>query len=176
MQIKAFILKVPRGMLLISLFLTVSSFLGFLHPYYISVTEIRVNSVQRTVNLSCKLFTDDLQNALDKLYGAKADISKRNAVCDSLINKYVKERLDISIGKQKADFKFIGYEIEEEATWCYFEAPLPSYEQVVNVRSSILFDFIESQTNLLHCYYNQERKSFKLDKPSQDAVFNFSAK
>lgn len=119
------------------------------------------------------MFTDDLQNALNKLYHAKIDLLKGNATCDSLINLYVKERLEVSVGGTTADLKFMGFEIEEEAAWCYFEAKLPSNEKTVKVTSSILYDFIESQTNFLHCYYNNERKSFKLENPNQETEFRF---
>jgi len=150
-----------------------SSFAANPHPYYISVTEIRFDSNQKTVSLSCKMFTDDLQNALDKLYKTRANLMKKSQEADSLISKYVKAKLEIVSGGQKADFHYLGYEIEEEATWCYFEAKLISNEKQVKIKSSILYDFIESQTNFVHCYYNNERKSYKLDNPNQSATFSF---
>jgi hypothetical protein len=173
MQIKDYIFK-PLHLFLLLLFLTVfSSFTKKAHPYYISVTEIRLNAEQKTVSLSCKMFTDDLQNALGKLYRMHADLSKNKPLYDSLINIYVKERMEVYVGNRKIDFKYVGYEMEEEATWCYFESKLPSDEKSIKVRSALLYDFIESQTNFLHCYYDKERKSFKLDNPTQSAVFTF---
>lgn len=119
------------------------------------------------------MFTDDLQDALYKLYGAKVDLIQKNPVNDTLITRYVKERIAVSMKNEHVDLTYIGYEIEEEATWCYFESSIVSDEKVISVKSSILYDFLESQTNFLHCYYNGNRKSFKLDHPDQSAVFSF---
>jgi hypothetical protein len=119
------------------------------------------------------MFTDDLQNSLNKLYKTPVDIMKKSPKLDSLVNLYVKARLEVSVGDKKIDFHYLGYEIEEEATWCYFESELPSDNKTVSVKSSILYDFIESQTNFLHCYYKEDRKSFKLDSPNQLAIFKF---
>jgi hypothetical protein len=168
MQIKGFILEST-----ISFFLMFNSFTTNLHPYFISVTEIRLSPEKKMISVSCKMFTDDLQNALNKLNKTPVDMMKKSSKVDSLVNFYVKARLEVSVGDKKIVFHYLGYEIEEEATWCYFESKLPSDEKVVSVKSFILYDFIESQTNFLHCYYNEERKSFKLDNPNQSAIFKF---
>jgi hypothetical protein len=173
MQIKGIIFKVANFALVISFFLVCNSFKANPHPYFISVTELRLNSGQKTISLSCKMFTDDLQMALSKLHKGQVDLMNKNLKPDSLVSTYVKHRLEVFVGDKKIDFKYLGYEIEEEATWCYFESTLPSEEKSVNVRSSILYDFIESQVNFIHCYYNNDRKSYKLDKPDQSAVFVF---
>ena len=153
--------------------LVLTSFNKKIHPFYVSVTEIRVDTQKKAISLSCKMFTDDLQNALYKLYKAKVDLTRRNPVNDSLITRYVKERITVSLKNKSVDLKFVGYEIEEEATWCYFECGLVSDDKVISVKNSILYDFLESQANFLHCYYNGYRKSFKLDNPDQSAVFSF---
>lgn len=162
-----------RTILLISLFLTFSSLNIAVHPYYISVTEIRIDPGKRSVSLSCRMFTDDLQNALGKLYNARPDLVKRTGQCDSLINKYVQERVEIMVGNSKVNFSYVGYEMEEEAAWCYFEGQLPSDARSVKVAVSLLYDFLETQTNFIHCYYNADKKSFKLVNPNREAAFIF---
>ena len=157
-------------------FFWISSFRSVSHPYYVSVTEIRITSEKRTMSLSCKMFTDDLQDALASLYKLPADLAKRNIQCDSLINLYVQQRMRIEIGAENVEYKFIGYEIEEEAVWCYFESSFSSAGKQINVRSSILYDFLETQANFIHCYYDGERKSFKLVNPAQEASFDFDKK
>jgi hypothetical protein len=119
------------------------------------------------------MFIDDLQDAMSTLYKTPVELLKRSLKCDSLISVYVKERLQVSVGAKIVDFKFIGYEIEEESTWCYFESKLPSDEKLVKIRTSILYDFLETQTNFLHCFYNSEKKNFKLVNPNKEASFAF---
>jgi hypothetical protein len=82
------------------------------HPYYISMTEIRIDTNKKTVNTSCRMFTDDLQQALFKLYGKRVDLQKQDTAALPLLRRYISERLQLSIGGQLTKFKLIGYEIE----------------------------------------------------------------
>lgn len=159
--------------LLFSCSMGLFAFVPYLHPYHVSITEIRIDPEKKAVNISCKMFTDDIQDAMSTLYKVPVELLKKQASCDSLISKYVHERLEVSVGGMKLDYKYIGYEIEEESVWCYFESALPSAEKSVKVRTSILYDFLDEQANFLHCYYKTERKSFKLENPDKEAAFTF---
>ncbi len=163
----------PSRLILLSFLFAFSSFAPALHPYYVSVTEIRIDTEKKTASVSCKMFTDDLQDAMSTLYKVPVELLKKSPKVDSLISVYVKERLAVSVGTQKLDYTFIGYEIEEESAWCYFEAALSSNERSVAVKASLLYDFLAEQTNFLHCFYNSEKKSFKLTNPAQEASFSF---
>ncbi|MFN8711392.1 MAG: DUF6702 family protein [Bacteroidota bacterium] len=143
------------------------------HPYYISMTEIRIDTNKKTVNTSCRMFTDDLQQALFKLYGKRVDLQKQDTTALPLLRRYISERLQISIGGQLTKFKLIGYEIEEEATWCYLETTPYTQPGKVQITSKLLYDFLPEQTNFIHCYRNTERKSTKLVNPETQASFEF---
>jgi hypothetical protein len=45
-----------------------------LHPYYMSVTEFEYKPAEKEVQVSCKIFTDDLEATLKKEYKRKVDI------------------------------------------------------------------------------------------------------
>ena len=44
---------------------------GFPHPYYISVVEINHNPTDKTLEISCKIFTNDFEATLEKNYKTK---------------------------------------------------------------------------------------------------------
>ena len=142
-----------------------------LHPYYISVTEIRADSKQHTMNISCRMFTDDLQNALYKIHHCKADLEKGESQCDEALGKYISDHLQILIGGKPIALKFIGYEIEEEATWCYLEVAFSYSGETVEVHNRLLYDFLPEQTNMVHFYRDGQRKSFKLVNPEEKVNF-----
>ncbi|MCA0238968.1 MAG: hypothetical protein LCH81_21525 [Bacteroidetes bacterium] len=139
------------------------------HPYYISVTEIRSDTQQQTFNVSCRMFTDDLQNALYQLYRYQADLEKTDSKHDPWLQKYIGEHLQISIGGKPVAFRFVGYEIEEEATWCYLEATSFPGEGPADIRNRLLYDFLPEQTNMIHFYRNGQRSSYKLVNPDASA-------
>ena len=144
-----------------------------MHPYYVSVSEVRIDSISKSVNVSCKLFTDDLQDALYRINKTPVDLSVQSENQQKMLENYFKERLKLTIGLKAIPLVFIGYEIEEEATWCYFEFnKIDSFGKVIIV-NTLLYDYLPEQTNLIHCYYNLQRKSYKLNKPDKVAVFEF---
>ena len=46
---------------------------GVKHPYYLSVVEVNHNATDKTLEISCKIFTNDFENTLEKNYKSKVD-------------------------------------------------------------------------------------------------------
>jgi hypothetical protein len=150
-----------------------SSF-AFKHPFYVSITEVRVDTSSRNVAISCRMFADDLQDALYKLQQFKKEIKPgQDEETKAALNKYVQPRLKVWIGQEEVSYSMLGYEIEEEAVWCHFEGNFKSSNRKIKVHNSILYDFISGQTNMVHCYLQKERKSSKLLNPQKELVFEF---
>lgn len=149
--------------------------LNIFHPFYVSVTEIEYNKNTRTVQVSVRVFFDDFEKALEKKYKTKVNILKpanRKAV-DVWIAAYLKDHLKINANGKILDLKYQGYEIEEDAAWCYFEtAELEAVTQL-NIENNILFEQHSSQSNMIHAIVNGKRKSTKLDNPKSTAMFTF---
>lgn len=172
MQINRIISKLFVLIILLSI---ISLFLSLkpAHPYYVSISEIRIDTVSKSVNVSCKLFIDDLQDALYRINKIPVNLFKQENENNTMLENYFKERFKLSIGSKALPLKFIGYEIEEEAAWCYLEANKIESSGKVIVLNSLLYDYLPDQTNFIHCYYNQQRKSFKLNNPEKIAIFEF---
>lgn len=151
--------------------------LGFLiqpseHPFYVSVTEIRSDTAKKTFQVSCRMFTDDLQDALYRKYGFKAELARpQGADADGQLAIYLQERLQITVNGRPVELRWVGYEIEEEATWCYFEAAEFPGMGPVEVQNRLLYDYLSGQTNLIHLYRNGARSSSKLDYPDVRVSF-----
>ncbi|MBL7885034.1 MAG: hypothetical protein JNL69_13255 [Bacteroidia bacterium] len=173
MQIKQLIFKI---LFCVVLFLPNSLFVSpnvYSHPFYVSVTEFRMDVANKKMSLSCRLFTDDFQNALFKLYAKKVDFTKKDVALETLIANYINSHLSVFVGAKQVEFTYVGNENEEEATWCYFEAKLNTTDKKIRIKNSLLYDFIDSQTNFIHCYYNDNRQSYKLVNPENEKLFEF---
>src|SRR5687767_3280711 len=88
-----------------------------LHPFFVSVTEIQHNSKDRSLEISCKIFTDDFEKTLRQNYKTHIDLlnPRDKAVMDKLISAYIKKRLRIISDGALLNLQFIGYENDEEA-------------------------------------------------------------
>ena len=67
----------------------------------------------------------------------------------------------------------MGYEIQKESTWTYFEITKVPEAKKIEVDCSLLFDFEKSQINIFHVKSKGVEKSYKLDYPASVAVFDF---
>ncbi|MBL0912762.1 MAG: hypothetical protein IBJ09_10360 [Bacteroidia bacterium] len=145
------------------------------HPFYVSITEIHIQPQQQLIQLSCRMFADDLEDALRRLNGVAADllVPKDEATVNALLNAYVQARVQIQVNGVPQQLEYIGYESDEEAVWVHFEGKLTETPGRVDVNNSLLFDFLPGQTNMLHCYLDEKRQSTKLDCPERKAVFQW---
>jgi hypothetical protein len=119
------------------------------------------------------MFTDDLQEAIYKLYKAPIDLNNNDENNKLLLSKYLSEKFGLKIGNSKIDLHLIGYENVEEATWCYLEGKFTTNSKAVSVENSLLYDFLKEQTNMIHCYFDKERKRYKLENPKSKFLFDF---
>jgi hypothetical protein len=160
------------GVLLFKWLITASA---FLHPFYVSVTEIAHDKSKNELQVSCRIFADDLENAIKKQYKAPLDIMHpaNRAVADSLISVYLSKHLFITADGKAVHLQYLGYKIEEEAAWCFLAAEkVPAFKRA-HVRNDILYNEHPNQINMIHVIQHEVRKSTKLDNPKADADFDF---
>jgi hypothetical protein len=171
MQIKRILPYFSSLLAVFFLFLLTSSKVA--HPFYVSMTEVKVDTLAKTVSVSCRMFTDDLQDALFKSHQLKKDIIPGDADVKEALSAYINKRFNVFVGNQEVSLKFIGFEIEEESTWAYLEGSFNKNSKKVTLKNSLLYDFIPGQNNMMHCYFQEVRKSNKLSNPKKEVVFEF---
>jgi len=154
---------------------TTSSTEAAKHPFYIAVTEINLNTSDKTLEVSCKMFADDLEQIIEKNNHTQLDISadKDKSKFDSYIPAYVKSHLNLSVDGKAIDLSYIGFEKEKESAYCYFQAENISSVKKIDINNSILHDFTSDQINIIHVIVNGKRQSTKLDYPNTTANFSF---
>ncbi len=150
-------------------------FLSFFHPFYISVTEINHNAKSKTIEVSTKIFFDDLERDIENENKISFDIIKpqNKSQVNLLISKYVKKHLQIKVDGKLLSMNYLGYEIKEDAAWCYFEIPKISKVKQIEINDDILFQLHKEQVNMLNVVINGQRQSTKLDAPDSKVVFKF---
>ncbi len=146
-----------------------------LHPFYISVVEINHNPKEKTAEISVRIFSEDLEKTIKKYTTARIDINNPpdKAFMDKQVNNYISQKLKLKINGQPASLTYIGYEIQKESAWCYFEVANIAELKKLEVDCSLLYDFEKSQTNILHVKSKGAEKHYKLDYPKTATVFDF---
>lgn len=145
------------------------------HPVYISVTEINHNAAEKSLEITCKFFTDDFEQVLTKKAGAVVSISKPRdqAALDAVMAEYIFERLSLKTDGKPVQLSYLGFEKEEDVTYCYLQAEVMAAPKKVEAFNTLLHDLNSNQINIMHVTVNGKRISTKLDFPKSGAVFEF---
>ncbi len=145
------------------------------HPIFMSVTQIEQNAKEKTLEVSCKIFTDDFEKALRAAYKSKIDLldEKQKPVMDKFVNDYVQKHLKLVVDGKIVTMKYIGYESIEDAINNYFEVQNIGTVTKIEITDDILYEFKPDQISLLHVTVGGKRKSIKLSNPESKAVMVF---
>lgn len=149
--------------------------LSMAHPFFMSVIDINHNQKEATLEISVRVFSDDLEKTLQQYSKQKINILSKND--KSLIEKqllaYMTEHLKLTVNSKPVRFSLLGYEQQMESTWCYFEVEQQAVVNQVAVDCSLLYDYETNQVNIVHVKSKGVQKTYKLDYPKRDVSFSF---
>lgn len=161
-------------LLLLIIILPLISFTA-LHKYYVSVTEIEYVSEQKSVQIISRIFIDDFESLLRNRYDERLTLDLENE--DDLVNyyteKYLKEKLKITINGQSVEFNFIGKEYEEDIMLSYLEIVDVDDISSIQVTNRILFELFPEHKNIVRFKINSKNKSILLIKENDKGLLNF---
>lgn len=146
------------------------------HPLHVSVVEVNHNKAERTLEIQCKVYTDDFESTLSKLFKQKTDLISPalHLSMDTLVERYLSQRVRFAINGKAYKTNYIGFEHEKEAVYAYIEiAEVPANIQEIQFDISILHDLYDDQIILVHATVNGQRKSAKLDYPQSKGNLTF---
>lgn len=152
------------------------AFIGVvLHPFYVSITDIAYNAEAKRIEVSCRIFYDDLETALQAEGIAKPDLinpGNRPSI-DSALSRYLVKNLRLTADGKPMSLQYLGYEIADDVAWCYLEAGSVPQPGSLAIDNRILFGQFSKQSNIMHVTVGGKRKSVKLDNPTSKAALDF---
>jgi len=146
-----------------------------LHPLYVTVTEINHNAKDKTLEISCKIFTNDFEAALEKATHSKIDLSqpKDKDVADKLVSDYIEKHFQIKVDSKPVILQFIGSEKQTDATWSYFQVNNISSVKKIEIMNNLLYETFDGQIAIMHVMVSGNRQSTKISSPQVNASFDF---
>ena len=145
------------------------------HEFHLSLTEIRHNSESRSIEVSIKLFTDDLLVALEQAGAPKMELGTENEPpeANELIESYLKAHFKLMVNGKPTEFTYLGKEAELDATWCFVEVKDVKKVQNIEVQNTLLLEAFDDQTNMINLNINGRKKSGLARKGSKNLKFEF---
>lgn len=151
-----------------------------MHPVHVTVTNIDFNAKQRSFDISIKIFTDDVEGAIQKNHNVSLFLGKtnENKEADKFLEEYIRNNFNISINSDnfaERKMKMVRKEMSEGALWIYFSYSITKKIETLQVQNSLLNDYYPDMTNLVIIKVNETETGYSLNKSTTSFKINSSS-
>lgn len=152
------------------------SFLFSFHPIHLSITEIEHNEKSKALQMTMRIFVDDLELSIQKKSGdEELDLLEpgKGRTTDQLVKEYLADKLKVKVDKKLVKTNYLGHEIEGPAMICYIEIENIKKYTTIEVTNRVILETHDDQSNLVNINYKDKVKSIRLtnDNPTQSVTF-----
>ena len=148
------------------MFIKIIICLFLIHPYYVSVSESVYNEEKSSLQITKKIFYDDLELVLkNENKNENFDIlnSKKDLV-NSYIENYIQKNMLFKIDGKLKELKYIGHEIINSRINSYFEIINIKNIKSIQIKDTSLLDYFDNQENLTYFEIDNQRFTIRLRK------------
>lgn len=146
------------------------------HKFYLSVTNIAYSKKDDALQITTRIFIEDLEKVLEERYDIKIylDSEKESKLANEYIEKYLRTKFVVQIDGENRKYDFIGKKYDTDIVICYMEVPridLPNIK-IIQIQNEVLTDIFDEQQNVVHFKINGKKKSFVLTKSDTKGMLN----
>lgn len=144
------------------LFLSLTS-LDF-HKFYISIYQIEYSKEKKMIQITSRIFIDDMNKALENKYGKKTHLSEKNETKEDveLMNKYIAENFTIKVNGKLQTIDFVSKNIDNNVIIGYYKIPAIAIIKTIEVKNTVLMDLFPEQQNIIQSKINGEKENLLL--------------
>jgi hypothetical protein len=120
------------------------------HEFYVSISELAIKD--DTLQISMRLFTDDLEKALNERSETKIFLNDPSRTDKNFIHirDYIDSRFSVSNAAKADHIHWLGHEFEDDVCWVYGEVPVDPELRILFIKHTVLMDIYSRQQNILH--------------------------
>ena len=138
------------------------------HKFYVSVTNIGYSEKDDALQITSRVFIDDLGQVLKERYDIDAKLStdEESKLADAYLEKYFRAKFMVEINGENKSYEIIGRKYDNDVCIFYLELAaieLPSVKSI-QIQNKMLTDLFDEQQNVVHFKINGKKKSFVLIK------------
>ena len=151
------------------LFLAIWTNCIIMHPIYVSMTNMDIDAQKGDIELSIRIFTDDLETVLHNKYNVHGWIGSESEHQDSrrLLTEYVNDRFRVVVNNDiRIELATDSITIVGDMLWFNMTGSAKQTIKQIEIYNLLLLDFFSNQKNLMiiGTGANQREKGFNLDR------------
>jgi len=147
-----------------------------MHKYYISLTKVEYKKDEKLLQITMRIFIDDLEQTLNSTYDKNIELALPNesANIDTLIGKYVNTKFTIKINSLEKTYFYLGKEYENDVVYLYIELKNIDNINSIEVKNNMLMEVFPDQKNIIKLNINSIKKTFLLTDQKDKDLLKFS--
>jgi len=156
------------------LFLSLSAFA--FHKFYMGVFQVNYASEKKMIQITSRIFVDDLNNGIEKKYHKKTFIGTEKETPEDveLLKKYLAENCIIKVNGQPKAITFLSKEVESgDVLVCYSRIKDIDKFKTLEIQNTILVDWNAEQQNITHISAFGTKKSVLFTESSRKEVLKY---
>ncbi len=168
--------KVTKKIWFLCLFLLLLPLGLWAHPLHVSLCQVDFNPKEKTLQISVKIFADDLLNALKRQKVQDLFLGEENEdpKSDEYIFNYLKSNLAFIVNGNKSDYRYIGKEMEDDAVWCFVQINNITDLKKIEVNNRVLTEVFNDQNNIVEVNRNGKILNLLLNRKNPSGILDFS--
>lgn len=146
-----------------------------LHKFYVSITQVQFVPSKKRIEITSRIFLDDLNKVLEKKYQKKILTSTKTVSNEEqlILKKYLNDHFKIKVNGQSKAYQFHIVELEEDVAVVYLSVQEVKSVLQLDIQNSLLMDLYADQQNIMHFTGNGEKKSLNFTETSKVQMLKF---
>ncbi|WPO80852.1 DUF6702 family protein [Flavobacterium sp. KACC 22761] len=156
------------------LFLLLSAFA--FHKFYMGVFQVNYAADKKMIQITSRIFVDDLNNGIEKKYHKKTFIGTEKETPEDveILKKYLAENFTIKVNGQPKVIAFLSKEVESgDVLVCYSRIKDIDKFKTLEISNTILVDWNAEQQNITHISAFGTKKSVLFTESSRKEVLKY---
>ena len=149
---------------------------AMVHKFYVSVTHMEYSEENSAIQITTRIFIDDLEEVLNARYDINAALATEEEVsgADTFIKRYLDSKMRVNINGEQMSYDYVGKEYKDDLVICYLEIDQIQLSEVlsVEVTNDLLTEFFDEQQNVVHLKFGSVKKSFILVRENNKGMLN----
>ena len=135
------------------------------HKFYTAIYQINFVPKKKMVQITTRIFVDDLNDALENKFHKKTFLGSDNETPQDVdfLKKYLSEKFILKINGQQKPMLFLSKEVEDNILICYLKCVDISKITTLGVQNTIITEIHNQQQNIIQANFNNKKSSLLLD-------------
>lgn len=145
------------------------------HEEYYSFTHIRYKESEKSLQITMKLFINDMEAAMKKNYDKNFELNsdREPENSDELVDQYLRTKFTVTVDGKIQNYQWIGKEYNKDMVYVYLDISDLEKFQSLQIQNTMIIDVYRIQENIVKITAFGQEKSMILTINSESGVVTF---